>query len=35
MSASEDNPAEAAKLTGISKIFNGVTTRGRANVWVI
>ncbi|KAJ3619227.1 hypothetical protein MTP99_004928 [Tenebrio molitor] len=24
--------AEEAKLTGLSKIFNGVTTRGRANV---
>ncbi|EEZ97762.1 Neb-cGP [Tribolium castaneum] len=24
--------AEAAKLTGISKIFNAQTTRGRANV---
>lgn len=30
--AGEDNPAEAAKLTGLSKYFNGVTHTGRANV---
>lgn len=31
----EENPAEVAKLKGISKIFNGVTIRGRANVCII
>lgn len=35
MAGGEDNPAEAAKLKGISKIFNGVTTQGRANVGII
>lgn len=27
-----ENSAEASKLTGLSKMFNGQTMRGRANV---
>lgn len=27
-----DSPVDESKLTGISKIFNGQTLRGRANV---
>lgn len=28
-----DAPVDESKLTGLSKIFNGQTLRGRANVW--
>lgn len=30
--AGADTPVDESKLTGLSKIFNGQTMRGRANV---
>ncbi|XP_076269743.1 ATP synthase F(0) complex subunit k, mitochondrial-like [Rhynchophorus ferrugineus] len=32
MAGGEENSAEAAKLTGLGKYFNSITTKGRANV---
>ncbi|XP_050537459.1 ATP synthase membrane subunit K, mitochondrial-like [Daktulosphaira vitifoliae] len=32
MAGHEGDPAEIAKLTGLSKYFNSITTRGRVNI---
>lgn len=32
MSHEEGDPAEIAKLTGLGRVFNTITTKGRINV---